>query len=225
MCVRVCRRSHDSLILFGGVAWLFLPFLLVMVVSAEVDWQMHARNPHSPFQRHHMTDCDLPAQQDTGTMQAVIGQVWSQPFLNSPLSTRVSPYDSHNSYLLYHLSIRVFSYLPAQRWKCERQKAPIKSGQGSSAGNFSVMLLNRNQNKTTKKFKQHSKYMTWAIGKNFHFKHLFFFLLWLWSLKEIKYEKKNKVPSFPGSSLNFLLCYSVYSFGLYSSVFLSIWKI
>ncbi|XP_063132809.1 POU domain, class 6, transcription factor 2 isoform X3 [Rattus norvegicus] len=35
---------------------------------------MHARNPHSPFQRHHMTDCDLPAQQDTGTMQAVIGQ-------------------------------------------------------------------------------------------------------------------------------------------------------
>lgn len=93
----------------------FSPLLLVMVVSAEVDWQMHARNPHSPFQRHHMMDCDLPAQQDTGTMQAVIGQVWSQPFLNSPLSTRVSPYDSHNSYLLYHLSICVFSYLPAQR--------------------------------------------------------------------------------------------------------------
>ncbi|XP_003496291.2 POU domain, class 6, transcription factor 2 [Cricetulus griseus] len=35
---------------------------------------MHARNPHSPFQRQHMMDCDLPAQQDTGTMQAVIGQ-------------------------------------------------------------------------------------------------------------------------------------------------------
>ncbi|XP_030788778.1 POU domain, class 6, transcription factor 2 isoform X1 [Rhinopithecus roxellana] len=35
---------------------------------------MHARNPHSPFQRQHMTDCDLSAQQDTGTMQAVIGQ-------------------------------------------------------------------------------------------------------------------------------------------------------
>ncbi|XP_045421477.1 POU domain, class 6, transcription factor 2 isoform X1 [Lemur catta] len=35
---------------------------------------MHARNPHSPFQRQHMMDCDLSAQQDTGTMQAVIGQ-------------------------------------------------------------------------------------------------------------------------------------------------------
>ncbi|XP_062481431.1 POU domain, class 6, transcription factor 2 isoform X4 [Pezoporus occidentalis] len=35
---------------------------------------MHARNPHSPFQRLHMMDCDLSAQQDTGTMQAVIGQ-------------------------------------------------------------------------------------------------------------------------------------------------------
>ncbi|XP_077018668.1 POU domain, class 6, transcription factor 2 [Tamandua tetradactyla] len=35
---------------------------------------MHARNPHSPFQRQHMMDCALPAQQDTGTMQAVIGQ-------------------------------------------------------------------------------------------------------------------------------------------------------
>nr|XP_048317148.1 POU domain, class 6, transcription factor 2 isoform X1 [Myodes glareolus] len=35
---------------------------------------MHARNPHSPFQRQHMMDCDLPAQQDTGTMKAVIGQ-------------------------------------------------------------------------------------------------------------------------------------------------------
>nr|XP_035109105.1 POU domain, class 6, transcription factor 2 isoform X5 [Callithrix jacchus] len=35
---------------------------------------MHARNLHSPFQRQHMMDCDLSAQQDTGTMQAVIGQ-------------------------------------------------------------------------------------------------------------------------------------------------------
>uniref|UniRef100_A0A669KBB9 POU class 6 homeobox 2 n=1 Tax=Homo sapiens TaxID=9606 RepID=A0A669KBB9_HUMAN len=35
---------------------------------------MHARNPHSPFQRQHMMDCYLSAQQDTGTMQAVIGQ-------------------------------------------------------------------------------------------------------------------------------------------------------
>ncbi|XP_069318303.1 POU domain, class 6, transcription factor 2 isoform X1 [Eulemur rufifrons] len=35
---------------------------------------MHARNPHSRFQRQHMMDCDLSAQQDTGTMQAVIGQ-------------------------------------------------------------------------------------------------------------------------------------------------------
>uniref|UniRef100_A0A8I5YUH0 POU domain protein n=2 Tax=Pongo abelii TaxID=9601 RepID=A0A8I5YUH0_PONAB len=35
---------------------------------------MHARNPHSPFQRQHMMDCDLSAQQETGTMQAVIGQ-------------------------------------------------------------------------------------------------------------------------------------------------------
>ncbi|XP_070120288.1 POU domain, class 6, transcription factor 2 isoform X1 [Equus caballus] len=35
---------------------------------------MHARNPHSPFQRQHMMDCGLSAQQDTGTMQAVIGQ-------------------------------------------------------------------------------------------------------------------------------------------------------
>ncbi|XP_041578218.1 POU domain, class 6, transcription factor 2 isoform X1 [Vulpes lagopus] len=35
---------------------------------------MHTRKPHSPFQRQHMMDCDLSAQQDTGTMQAVIGQ-------------------------------------------------------------------------------------------------------------------------------------------------------
>ncbi|XP_053409914.1 POU domain, class 6, transcription factor 2 isoform X3 [Nycticebus coucang] len=35
---------------------------------------MRARNLHSPFQRQHMMDCDLSAQQDTGTMQAVIGQ-------------------------------------------------------------------------------------------------------------------------------------------------------
>ncbi|KAM8764735.1 LOW QUALITY PROTEIN: POU domain, class 6, transcription factor 2 [Rhynchonycteris naso] len=34
---------------------------------------MHARNP-PPFQRQHMMDCDLSAQQNTGTMQAVIGQ-------------------------------------------------------------------------------------------------------------------------------------------------------
>ncbi|KAM9098186.1 POU domain, class 6, transcription factor 2 isoform 4-T5 [Sarcophilus harrisii] len=35
---------------------------------------MHARKPHSPFQRQRMMDCDLSAQQDTWTMQAVIGQ-------------------------------------------------------------------------------------------------------------------------------------------------------
>lgn len=115
--VCVCVSLPEVTWRFHPIWWsglTFFPLLLVMVVSAEVDWQMHARNPHSPFQRQHMMDCDLSAQQDTGTMQAVIGQVWSQPFLNSPFfSTRVSPYDSHNSYLQYHLSIRISSYLPA----------------------------------------------------------------------------------------------------------------
>lgn len=83
----VCECAEGLKWLFHPIWWsslTFFPLLLVMVVSAEVDWQMHARNPHSPFQRLHMMDCDLSAQQDTGTMQAVIGQVWSQPFLNSP---------------------------------------------------------------------------------------------------------------------------------------------
>ncbi|XP_043834784.1 POU domain, class 6, transcription factor 2 isoform X2 [Dromiciops gliroides] len=35
---------------------------------------MHARKLHSSFQRQRMMDCDLSAQQDTWTMQAVIGQ-------------------------------------------------------------------------------------------------------------------------------------------------------
>lgn len=115
VCVRVCRRSHDSFILFGGAAWLFFPLLLVMVVSAEVDWQMHARNPHSPFQRQHMMDCDLSAQQDTGTMQAVIGQVWSQPFLNSPFF----PQGSHHMIHIIHIYSTIFlSVSPAT---CQRR--------------------------------------------------------------------------------------------------------
>ena len=104
MCVPACRRSHDSFILFGGAAWLFFPLLLVMVVSAEVDWQMHARNPYSPFQRQHMMDCNLSAQQNTGTMQAVIGQVWSQPFLNSPFFPR----GSHRIIHIIHIYSTIF---------------------------------------------------------------------------------------------------------------------
>ena len=83
----VCVSLPEVTWQFHPIWWsslTFFPLLLVMVVSAEVDWQMHARNPHSPFQRQDMMDCDLSAQQDTGTMLAVIGQVWSQPFLNSP---------------------------------------------------------------------------------------------------------------------------------------------
>lgn len=84
MYVCECAEGHMTISSYLVEQLDFFPLLLVMVVSAEVDWQMHARNPHSPFQRLHMMDCDLSAQQDTGTMQAVIGQVWSQPFLNSP---------------------------------------------------------------------------------------------------------------------------------------------
>lgn len=55
-------------------------------------------------------DCDLAAQQDTGTRQAVIGQVWSQPFLNSPFLPP-TPQESNHMIHIIHIYRTVFRFL------------------------------------------------------------------------------------------------------------------
>lgn len=117
MCVSVLKVTW----LFHPIWWsslTFFPLLLVMVVSAEVDWQMHARNPHSPFQRLHMMDCDLSAQQDTGTMQAVIGQVWSQPFLNSPFIYFFFSQGSNHMIHIIHIYSTIFLSVSSATSEC-----------------------------------------------------------------------------------------------------------